>query len=279
MTEIINGKKIANNLKISLKKEVNELRGRKPSLSVILIGDNPASQTYVRIKEKIAKEIGILSKVYVLDKNVSQKEVISLIQSLNKNKKVDGILLQLPIPPQIKEEVVLKAIDPKKDVDGLNPLNKGFLFNSENKKNRFVPCTALAILHLIQKFIKIKGKKAVIVGRSNIVGKPTGQLLLENNATVCFCHSYTKNLKKQTLEADILVVALGKPKFIKKDMVKKGAMVIDVGINKLGNKLIGDVDFEKAKEKAGFITPVPGGVGPMTVIMLMKNTLKARKMN
>ena len=278
MAKLIKGKKIAKDIEENLKKQVLKFK-RKPKLAVILVGQDSASHIYVKMKKRVAQRIGVGVEVFIFDQNVSQENLIKKIYSLNQNKTIDGILVQLPLPESLDTKKIISCIDPEKDIDGFHPLNKGFLLNNQNKSQRFVPCTALGVLELIKKYTDIQGKKAVVVGRSNIVGKPIACLLLENNATVEICHSHTKNLKEQTKSADILVVAVGKKNFITSDMVKKGAVVIDVGINRIGKKLFGDLDFNKVKNKAGYITPVPGGVGPMTVIMLMKNVIKAKNLN
>ncbi len=278
MAKLIKGKKIAKDIEENLKKQVLKFK-RKPKLAVILVGQDSASHIYVKMKKRVAQRIGVGVEVFIFDQNVSQENLIKKIYSLNQNKTIDGILVQLPLPESLNAKKIISCIDPEKDIDGFHPLNKGFLLNNQNKSQRFVPCTALGVLELIKKYTDIQGKKAVVVGRSNIVGKPIACLLLENNATVEICHSHTKNLKEQTKSADILVVAVGKKNFITSDMVKKGAVVIDVGINRIGKKLFGDLDFNKVKNKAGYITPVPGGVGPMTVIMLMKNVIKAKNLN
>ncbi|MGM0419649.1 MAG: bifunctional methylenetetrahydrofolate dehydrogenase/methenyltetrahydrofolate cyclohydrolase FolD [Bacillota bacterium] len=280
MDKVIDGKQIAQNIRTELKTKVQSLKdeGREPGLAVVLVGDNPASETYVGMKEKAAQEIGIHSELHDVDASISQEELLDLVDQLNNNDKIDGILVQLPLPDHIDELSVLEAIDPGKDVDGFHPINTGRLFSGQKDLLRFDPCTPLGIIELIErKGFDIEGKNAVIVGRSNIVGKPVAHLLLERNATITVCHSRTKDLKAQTLDADILVAAVGRPNFITGDMVKEGACVIDVGINRVEGKLVGDVDYDSAYERAGAITPVPGGVGPMTIAMLMKNTVKARE--
>ncbi|MFW6409893.1 MAG: bifunctional methylenetetrahydrofolate dehydrogenase/methenyltetrahydrofolate cyclohydrolase FolD [Halanaerobiales bacterium] len=276
---IIDGKAIAEEIRGDLKEEVNELKneGRVPGLSVVLVGNNPASQTYVSMKEKAAKKLGIKSELHEMDEDISQKELLDMVDKLNNDSEVDGILVQLPLPDHINPDRVIEAIDPGKDVDGFHPINTGRLFNGQDDDLRFEPCTPLGIIELIERSTEIDGKNAVIVGRSNIVGKPVAHLLLDKNATVTVCHSHTADLKKETLRADILVAAVGYPELITGDMVKEGATVIDVGINRVEGKLIGDVEFDSASKRADHITPVPGGVGPMTIAMLMKNTVKARK--
>jgi len=280
LVKIINGKEIAQNIRTELKEEVKNLQkeGRVPGLAVILVGSDPASQTYVRSKERVAGGLGFFSKTFRDNEDISQQELLNLINRLNHDHEIDGILVQLPLPEHINEKVIIEAIDPAKDVDGFHPVNTGRLFSGQKDTLRFEACTPLGIIELMDREgIEIEGKKAVVVGRSNIVGKPIAHLLLERNATVTICHSRTRELKKETGEADILIAAVGKAGFINGDMVKDGVTAIDVGINRVNGKLIGDLDFESIKEKASFITPVPGGVGPMTIAMLMKNTIKARK--
>lgn len=278
MGEIIDGKGIAQEIRKKLKEEAQKLsaKGRKPGLAVVLVGDDPASRTYVEMKERDAQEIGIYSDMHYLKADTEQKQLLELINKLNHDKKIDGILVQLPLPDHIDSSKVIEAIDPKKDVDGFHPVNTGRLFNNQKKNERFEACTPIGIIELIKRKIEIDGKKAVIVGRSNIVGKPIAHLLLQHHATITICHSHTKNLKKETLQGDILVAAAGYPELIKGDMVKEEATVIDVGINRVEGELVGDVEFESAKKRAKYITPVPGGVGPMTRAMLMKNVIKAR---
>jgi len=280
MSNLIDGKKIAAEIREELKKDVIKFKeaGRAPGLTVILVGDNPASQTYVKFKERAANEIGIKSEIIRLDQDIDQAELMKEISRLNEDNTIDGILVQLPLPDHLDENEVIEAIKPSKDVDGFHPINTGRLFSSQDDLIRFEACTPLGIIELLEREnIKIDGKKAVIVGRSNIVGKPIAHLLLERHATVTICHSHTPDLTAETLQADILVAAVGRPELIKGEMVKEGAVVIDVGINRVNGQLVGDVDFESAQKKASYITPVPGGVGPMTIAMLMKNTLKARE--
>jgi methylenetetrahydrofolate dehydrogenase (NADP+)/methenyltetrahydrofolate cyclohydrolase len=274
MVKIIDGKKISDDIYRELEAEIVPHRGQI-GLAVILVGDDPASATYVRNKEKACKRLGINFKLVRLPQSVSKEEVLESISRLNNDDSISGIIVQLPLPSHIDEFEITKSVLPIKDVDGLHPENLGSLLKG---KPNMVPCTPLGIIELLRREeIDIKGKKVVIVGRSNLVGKPLFHLLLSMDATVTICHSKTKDLKKETSQADILVVAVGVPGLIKKDMVKPGAVVIDVGINKIDNKLVGDVDFEGVKEIASYITPVPGGVGPMTVAMLMNNVLKAYK--
>ena len=273
--KIIDGKKIAEKIISEIKSKVKNM-GEKPGLALVMVGSNPASEVYVNFKEKDSKEAGFYCERYNLDEKTNEMDLINLLNQLNNNSKIHGVLVQLPLPKQIDEKLIINSILPHKDVDGFTPLSLGNLM-SEN--TILAPATAIAVVHLIESTgIKIEGKNAVVIGRSNIIGKPVALMLLEKNATVTVCHSKTKNLAEHTKKADILVVAVGKPNLIKKEMVKEGAVVIDVGINRIGNKLIGDVDFENVKEVAGFITPVPGGVGPMTRAMLMKNTLKAMEL-
>jgi len=272
VAKIIDGKKIADKFLAGINKNIKKSKD-KPGLAIVLIGNNPASEIYVNFKEKKAKEIGLYFERYDLDEGVSQTELMKIIDDLNQNRKIHGMIVQLPLPKHIDENLVIDSILPHKDADGFTPVNLGYLVNDDN---RLLPATARACLELIKSTGQnIAGKNAVIVGRSNIVGKPTAMLLMQENATVTICHSKTRNLKEHTKMADILIAACGKPKLIKKDMVKNGAIVIDVGINRVFNKLVGDVDFDGVKEVASYITPVPGGVGPMTIAMLLDNTLKA----
>lgn len=274
-SKIIDGKKIADKILNELKIKIKNMK-EKPGLALVLVGNNPASEIYVSSKEKTFKEVEGYCERHNLDKDISEMDLINLITQLNNNPKIHGILVQLPLPKQIDEKLITNSVVPHKDVDGFTSINLGHLI-SEN--TILAPATARAVLHLIESTgIKIEGKNAVVVGRSNIVGKPVALMLLEKNATVTVCHSRTKNLAEHTKKADILVAAVGKPKLITKNMVKENAVVIDVGINRIGNRIVGDVDFENVKEVAGFITPVPGGVGPMTIAMLMENTLKAMEL-
>lgn len=273
--KIIDGKKIADIMLNKLKDKIKN-SGQKPGLAIVLVGSNPASEIYVNSKEKSFEDVGGYCERHNIDKDVSEIDLLNLVNSLNNNPKIHGILVQLPLPKQIDENLITNSILPHKDVDGFTSVNLGHLF-SENAI--LAPATARAVLHLIESTgIKIEGKNAVVVGRSNIVGKPVAMMLLEKNATVTICHSKTRNLAEHTKKADILVAAVGKPNLITKVMIKEGAVVIDVGINRVEGKIIGDVDFENVKEAAGFITPVPGGVGPMTIAMLMENTLKAMEL-
>ncbi|MDZ7672684.1 MAG: bifunctional methylenetetrahydrofolate dehydrogenase/methenyltetrahydrofolate cyclohydrolase FolD [Halanaerobiales bacterium] len=280
MSKIIDGKQIAKNIRMELKEEIKDLKeeGRVPGLTVVMVGNNPASETYVSMKEKAAQEIGIKSELIKKDKDISEKQLLDLIDDLNNDSTVDGILVQLPLPDHIDEKKVIESIVAEKDVDGFHPINTGRLFSGQEDALRFEACTPLGIIRMMEREgIEIDGKNATIVGRSNIVGKPIAHLLLERHATVTICHSHTKDLKAETKRADIVVAAVGRPEMITGDMLKEGAVVIDVGINRVDGKLLGDVEFESAKEVASKITPVPGGVGPMTIAMLMENTVKARK--
>ena len=275
---IIDGKKEAQLLSDEIKKEIESLKSKNnkvPGLTVILIGDFAPSQIYVKNKEKNAKEVGINSEVVRYPKEVTEQEVLNKIKELNDNDAVSGILVQLPLPPQINKEKIINAIDPAKDVDGFHPINVG---NLSSGYNATVPCTPLGCLFLIKKAEpNLSGKHAVIIGRSNLNGKPMAQLLLKENCTVTILHSKTKDLKIECLKADILVAAVGVPNLVKSDWVKENSIIIDVGINKVGDKIIGDVDFDAVKEKVRAITPVPGGVGPMTIACLLKNTLECFK--
>ena len=277
---IIDGNAVSKEIRDKIRNEIEQLNPiykRPPGLTVILVGDDLASQIYVGRKSKACSEVGICSEVKRLPGDVSESDVVSLISDLNKNAKVDGILVQLPLPEHINENKIVDAISPEKDVDGLHPINMG---NLVLNRAFLEPCTAAGIIELILRTgSEIKGKHSVIVGRSNIVGKPTALMLLHQHSTVTICHSRTKDLKEITRQADILIAAIGKAKFITGDMVKDDAIVIDVGINRIDGKLFGDCDFEEIKNVAGAITPVPGGVGPMTVAMLLKNTLVAYKNN
>ncbi|EKJ1379950.1 bifunctional methylenetetrahydrofolate dehydrogenase/methenyltetrahydrofolate cyclohydrolase FolD [Listeria monocytogenes] len=278
MGEIIDGKKLAKEIQEKVTREVAELvkEGKQPGLAVVLVGDNQASRTYVRNKQKRTEEAGMKSVLIELPENVTEEKLLSVVEELNEDKTIHGILVQLPLPEHISEEKVIDTISFDKDVDGFHPVNVGNLFIG---KDSFVPCTPAGIIELIKSTgTQIEGKRAVVIGRSNIVGKPVAQLLLNENATVTIAHSRTKDLPQVAKEADILVVATGLGKFVKKDYIKPGAIVIDVGMDRdENNKLCGDVDFDDVVQEAGFITPVPGGVGPMTITMLLANTLKAAK--
>jgi len=275
---IIDGKKEAALLREEIKKEIlllKEKTKKVPGLSVILIGDFTPSQIYVKNKEKNSKEVGINSEVIKYPKDITEQEVLNKIKELNNNPEVSGILVQLPLPKHINKEKIINAIHPKKDVDGFNPINVG---NLASGYEAIIPCTPLGCLHLIKKIEKnLTGKHAVVIGRSNLNGKPMAQLLLRENCTVTIVHSKTKDLKAECQKADILVAAVGKANLVKGDWVKKDSIIIDVGINKVEEKIVGDVDFESVKEKVKAITPVPGGVGPMTIACLLKNTLECFK--
>lgn len=275
---IIDGKAVALNVKNQVKFECEALKkkGITPGLAVIIVGDDPASQVYVRNKERACEECGFHSVKYALDVNTTQQELNALIDELNNDDSINGILCQLPLPSHLDDKEVINRIDPIKDVDAFHPVNVGAIMIGDYN---FLPCTPAGVMELIHSTgVELEGKKAVVMGRSNIVGKPMAMLLLHENATVEITHSKTTNLSEITSEADILVAAVGKAKFVKADMVKQGAVVIDVGMDRDENsKLCGDVDFEDVKEKCSYITPVPGGVGPMTIAMLMKNTLTAAK--
>lgn len=274
MAELIDGKAISMQIKEEVKEAAKQLlaEGKTVTLAVIQVGDDPASAIYVGNKKKACEYVGFHSMSYELPEETTQEELLALVRNLNENNEVDGILVQLPLPKHLNEEEVLLAIAPEKDVDGFHPVNVGNLLIG---RDGFVSCTPAGIVELLHRSgIPIEGRECVIVGRSNIVGKPMAALMLRENATVTICHSKTKNLKEVTKRADILIVAVGKPCLITAEYVKQGAVVIDVGIHRLeGKKLCGDVDFETVKETAEAITPVPGGVGPMTIAMLMKNCL------
>ena len=275
---IIDGKKEAKIIRNEIKKEISDLKTKEskvPNLTVILIGEYIPSQIYVKNKEKSAKEVGINSEVIKYPKTVSEKEVLNKIEELNKNTNISGILVQLPLPDQISKEKIINAIHPSKDVDGFNPVNVG---NLSSGYKSIIPCTPLGCLLLIKKVEpKLSGKHAVISGRSNLNGKPMAQLLLKENCTVTIVHSKTNNLQDECLKADILVAAAGVPNLVRKDWIKEDVIIIDVGINKVGEKIVGDVNFNELKDKAKAITPVPGGVGPMTIACLLRNTLECFK--
>ena len=277
MATIIDGKELAKNIRESLKEEVKELKSADiyPKLAVIMVGDDKASKVYVKNKSKACEDVGIEYEEHLLPAKIKMKELLELIEKLNNDETIHGILVQSPLPEGLDANEAVKTISPKKDVDGFNPINVGKLSLNQDC---FVSCTPYGIVKMLESYnIPIEGSHAVIIGRSNIVGKPLAKCLLNKNATVTFCHSKTKNLKEITKQADILIAAIGKAKFITADMVKEGATVIDVGINRTENGLVGDTDFEAIKEKASYITPVPGGVGPMTIAMLMNNVIKAAK--
>lgn len=276
MAEIINGKELAKNIRLELKNEVSKLKekGIIPKLAVIMVGDDKASKVYVKNKSKACEEIGIEYEEFLLDENISMEELLNLIEKLNNRKDINGILLQSPIPKNLNIDEAFNKIDYKKDVDGFNPVNVGKLMIGEDT---FISCTPYGVIKMLESYnIEIEGKHAVVIGRSNIVGKPLAQCLLQKNATVTICHSKTKNIAEITKTADILISAVGKKNMVTADMVKDGAVVIDVGMNRNEEgKLVGDVDFENVKQKVSYVTPVPGGVGPMTIAMLMNNVIKA----
>lgn len=278
MSIIMNGKEVAQKVRNGLKEEVTKLKqdGKILKFAVIMVGDNSASKIYIKNKSKACAEVGIECEEYILDSSIEMKELLNLIEKLNNREDIHGILLQSPIPKHLDIDEAFRTIKPEKDVDGFNPVNVGKLCLGQDC---FVACTPLGVMKLLEEYsIDIEGKNAVVIGRSNIVGKPMLQCLLNKNATVTICHSKTKNLLEITKNADIIVAAVGREKFVTGDMIKQGAVVIDVGINRLEDGTIcGDVDFESAKDKASYITPVPGGVGPMTVAMLMSNIVKASK--
>ncbi len=286
--EIIDGKKVAQDIRKELKAEVSRLKEKDivPGLGVILVGEDPASQSYVKSKEKACEKLGIYSDDNRLSVETSQEDLLALIEKMNKDPKINGILVQLPLPDHLNEAEVLMAIDPAKDVDGFHPVNVGKMVVGEEC---FLPCTPHGVVQLLARSgVKIEGSRVAVVGRSNIVGKPVANMLLQKkengNATVTICHTRTKNLADITRQADVIIAAAGRPNTITADMVKEGAAVIDVGVNRVddpaskrGYRLVGDVDFEAVKEKAGLITPVPGGVGPMTITMLLYNTVESAK--
>ncbi|NLM33268.1 MAG: bifunctional 5,10-methylenetetrahydrofolate dehydrogenase/5,10-methenyltetrahydrofolate cyclohydrolase [Acholeplasmataceae bacterium] len=268
---LLDGKMLSNKIKNELKAEFAKL-DPKPKLVVILVGDDPASKLYIQSKQKACEEVGVISETILLDSTITEEQLVLEIERLNNDPTVHGILVQLPLPKHLNETLIINTISDKKDVDGFHIYNKGRLINN---LETIVPATPLGVLTLLKEYnIEIKGKHAVVIGRSNIVGRPMAALLLNHDATVTICHRYTENLKQYTLMADIIVCAVGKPNLITADMVKEGAVIIDVGINRLGKKVVGDVDFENVKDKASAITPVPGGVGPMTIAMLLSNLLK-----
>lgn len=277
MGTVIYGSEIAKEVKANLKAKVAQLANagkRLPKLVVILVGDNPASLSYVTGKEKSCKEVGMDSDLIKLPAETTQEQLEALIQQLNEDENVDGILVQLPLPKHLNEDAILEKIDPSKDVDGFHPVNVGKMMLN---KDTFLPCTPKGIMVMLEKMglSDLSGKEAVVIGRSNIVGKPMGQLLLNRNATVTYVHSRTKDIEAVCRRADILVVAIGRPRFVTKEWVKEGAAIIDVGINRVDGKLCGDVDFDDVVDHVSYITPVPKGVGPMTIAMLMENTLEA----
>lgn len=278
--QIIDGKAVSASVRERIKNEVESLKkgGKETGLAVIIVGNDPASKVYVNNKKKGCAEVGINSYEYALPEETTTEELLTLINKLNGDSKVDGILCQLPLPKHIDEKIVINSIIPEKDVDAFHPVNTGHIMIGDYS---FLPCTPAGIIEMLKFYnIEISGKECVVIGRSNIVGKPMAMLLLQNSGTVTVCHSKTQNLAEVTRRADILVAAVGKANFVTADMVKDGAVVIDVGMNRNAEgKLCGDVDFEEVKDKCSFITPVPGGVGPMTITMLLNNTLTASKNN
>lgn len=278
MATIIDGKQLAKKIRANLRIECEELKkqGINPKLAVIMVGDNPASKVYVKNKSRVCNEVGIEYQEYLLPENATQKELLELIKRLNKDKKTNGILLQSPLPQHLNINEAFKTITYLKDVDGFTPASVGKLCIGEDT---FISCTPYGVIKMFEEYnIDLKGKNVVILGRSNIVGKPLMQCCLQKDATVTVCHSKTKNLSEYTKKADVIISAIGKAKFLTEDMVKDGVVIIDVGINRQDDgKLVGDVDFENVSKKASYITPVPGGVGPMTIAMLMNNVIKATK--
>lgn len=277
--QIIDGKKVSANVKESVRLECERLvkeHGVTPGLAVVIVGDDPASRVYVNNKKKACELVGFKSEEYALPAETTQDELLSLVDTLNNKDDINGILVQLPLPKHLDDKAVIERISPKKDVDAFHAVNVGKIMLGEYD---FLPCTPAGVMEMLHQYeIPVEGKQCVVIGRSNIVGKPMGMLLLHENGTVTICHSRTKNLKEVCQRADILVAAVGRAKFVTADMVKDGAVVIDVGMNRDENgKLCGDVDFENVKDKCSYITPVPGGVGPMTIATLMKNTIKACK--
>ncbi|MBQ7008621.1 MAG: bifunctional methylenetetrahydrofolate dehydrogenase/methenyltetrahydrofolate cyclohydrolase FolD [Ruminococcus sp.] len=279
MAQLINGKEVSASVKAQVAKETAQLaeeKGLKVGLAVVIVGNNPASRVYVNSKKKACEEVGFQSYEYALDENTTQEQLLDLVDVLNRDSKINGILVQLPLPKHIDETAIINAISAEKDVDAFHPENVGKIMIGDYS---FLPCTPAGVMDLIASTgVEISGKNCVVIGRSNIVGKPMAMLLLHKSGTVTICHSKTQNLAEICRQADILVVAIGRANFVTGDMIKEGAVVIDVGMNRLENgKLCGDVDFESAEKKAGYITPVPGGVGPMTIATLMRNTLTAAK--
>lgn len=276
---VLNGKELAGKIQAKIKEDVELLKKASitPGLAVIMIGDDPASQVYVRKKAEACKEVGIYSVVHEMPDNIKEETIINTIKLMNENQNINGILVQLPLPEHINQTKILESIDPKKDVDGFHPYNMGRLFLDLDS---FVPCTPLGVMKIFEEYgIDVKGKDVCIVGASNIVGKPMAALLLNEFATVDICHVYTKDLKEHTKKADIIIVAVGKAGLITEDMVKDDAIVVDIGINRLeSGKLVGDVKYDEVSKKCSYITPVPGGVGPMTIAMLLSNTIKATKL-
>jgi len=279
--ELLDGKALSKKIEQRVTTQVEELKketGSVPGLAVILVGNDPASSAYVNMKKKACDRVGFYSVTHEMPENISQETIENTITMMNQNPSIDGILIQLPLPPQIDTTKILELVDPSKDVDGFHPYNVGRLATG---LDGFVPCTPLGVMELLKEHnVDVKGKNCVVVGASNIVGKPMAALLLNSDATVEICHIFTDDLKKHTLNADIILVGVGVINLIKEDMVKDGAIIVDIGINRAKNgKLVGDVDFEKVSKKCSYITPVPGGVGPMTIAMLLRNTLKSAQIN
>ncbi len=278
MSELIDGKELSKKIRKKLKKEVLELKekGVNPKLAVIMVGNDPGSTVYVRNKSKACEKVGIEFEEFLFGEDTTEEKLLEVINKLNKDNTINGILLQSPVPNHIDINKAFRTISPDKDVDGFNPINVGNLTIGEDA---FISCTPYGIVKMFEEYnIELEGKNAVILGRSNIVGKPMIQCMLNKNSTVTVCHSKTRNIKEITRNADVLISAIGRPKFVTEDMVKEGAVVIDVGINRLDyGSIVGDVDFENVKEKTSYITPVPGGVGPMTIAMLLNNVVKATK--
>lgn len=276
--ELIKGPEVAAKIRQGIIEEMKELTaktGKVPGLAVVIVGEDPASKTYVRNKERTSKKLGFHSEVHRLPEDVTQEELLAMVHRLNNDDDIHGVLVQLPLPKHIDEEPIIHAILPEKDVDGFHPVNVGNLMIGAES---YIPCTPHGVIKMLEHIgYDLKGKNATVVGRSNIVGKPVALLLLERHATVTICHSRTQNLAEVCRQADVLVVAVGRPEMVKGDWIKPGAVVIDVGINSVDGKLVGDVEFEAASKVAGHITPVPGGVGPMTITMLMVNTLQSFK--
>jgi methylenetetrahydrofolate dehydrogenase (NADP+)/methenyltetrahydrofolate cyclohydrolase len=278
INRIIDCRKMASELMEDIRVEIDDLKnnGNSPKLCVVILGEDPSAMAYVRMIERSCEKVELKCDIIRMSVDTDETQLLETIDKLNNDDKVNGILVQMPLPKHIDEEKILNSIDYRKDVDGFNPINAGKLLSGQDS---YVPCTPAAVAYIIDKLeIDMKGKHAVVIGRSNIVGKPAALLLLERNATVTICHSKTDNIKKHSLDADVLVVAVGKPYYLKKEMVGDGAIVIDVGINEVNGKIVGDVDFDEVKGKTSYITPVPGGVGSITIAMLIKNTLKAVKL-
>ncbi|MCL9819898.1 bifunctional methylenetetrahydrofolate dehydrogenase/methenyltetrahydrofolate cyclohydrolase FolD [Helicobacter colisuis] len=277
--QILDGKALALEIQQTIKQEVQELSKQQitPGLAVILVGDDPASQSYVNMKAKACSQTGIYSTTHKMPESITEEALLQTISMMNENPNIDGILVQLPLPKHINTTAILEAISPKKDVDGFHPFNMGRVFTN---LDGFIPATPMGVITLLEHYkIPIEGKNVVIVGASNIVGKPLGALFLNKNATITLCHIYTQNLANHTKNADIICVGVGKPNLITQDMVKEGAIVVDIGITRLENgKIVGDVDYDNAAPKCSYITPVPGGVGPMTIASLLQNTIKAAKL-